>query len=96
MSDKERYQQELQSQLDAWTKDVEKLKSLSARVSADARVAMMTQIVTLEEKIQEGHVKLAELANASEEAWASMREGIESAWATLKSAFSDAAAKFKE
>jgi len=96
MGDKERYQQELQAQLDAWQKDVEKLQSLSARVSADARVALMANIVTLQEKIAEGSAKLAELSNASDEAWASMKAGIESTWESLKSAFGDAAAKFKE
>ena len=96
MGDKERYQQELQAQLDAWMKDLEKFRGLSARASADARVAMMANIVALEEKIAENHAKLGELANASEEAWASMKEGLESAWASMKSAFNDAAAKFKD
>jgi len=95
MSDKERYQAELQAQLDAWRKDVEKFKSLSARVSADAQVAMMANIVSLEEKIAEGNAKLLELSNTSEEAWATMREGMESAWASLRTAFRDAAEKFK-
>lgn len=96
MGDKERYQQELQAQLDTWTKDVEKFKSLSARVSADARVAMMSQIVALEEKIAEGNAKLAEISSASEEAWASMKESVESAWSSLKETFKDAASKFKD
>jgi len=95
MGDKERYQLELQAQLDAWVKDVDKLKALSSRVSADARVAMMTHIVTLEEKIAEGNARLTELSGVSEEGWASMKEGVESAWASLKSAFNEAAAKFK-
>lgn len=95
MSDKERYQEELQAQLDTWKADVEKFRTLSARVSADARVAMMSQIVALEERIAEGHAKLAEVSNASEEAWASMREGMETAWATLQGAYKDAISKFK-
>jgi len=95
MGDKERYERELQEQLDAWIKDVDKLRALSARVSADARVALMAQIVTLDEKIAQGNAKLAELSSVSEEGWASMKEGAESAWASLKTAFNDAASKFK-
>jgi len=96
MNDRERYHAQLQAQLDAWTKDLEKFKTLSARVSADARVAMMANIVALEEKIAAGNAKLVELSNSSDEAWASMKEGIEAAWASLKSAFGDAASKFKD
>jgi len=95
VSEKEQYQRELQAQLDAWTKDVETFKLLSAKVSEQARVAMMLNIVTLEEKIAEGNAKLAEVSNASEEAWASMKDGVESAWATLKEAYRDATSKFK-
>lgn len=94
MSEKEQYQKELQAQLDAWTKDVEKFKLLSSKVSEKARVAMMLNIVTLEEKIAEGNAKLAEVSNASEDAWASMKEGVESAWTTLKEAYKDATSKF--
>lgn len=94
MSEKEQYQKELQAQLDAWTKDVEKFKLLSSKVSEKARVAMMLNIVTLEEKIAEGNAKLAEVSSASEDAWASMKEGVESAWTTLKEAYKDATSKF--
>jgi len=95
MSDKTQYEEELTAQLDAWRKDVEKFRALSARVSADAQVAMMANIVALEEKIAEGNAKLLELSNTSEEAWVTMKEGMESAWASLKTAFNDAASKFK-
>jgi hypothetical protein len=43
-----------------------------------------------------GKAKLAEIAQASEEAWESIKDGVESAWASMKSAFSEAAAKRKK
>ena len=95
VSDKERYQQELQAQLDAWKKEVGKLKAISSKASADAQLAMKEHVEALEAKIDEGNAKLSELSNASEEAWESMKESVESAWASLKSAFKDIASKFK-
>ena len=50
----------------------------------------------MENKVDTGKIKLAELTDASEDAWDSVKEGVESAWGSLKSAFKDATAKFKE
>ena len=95
MTDKELYQQKMQAQLDTWKAEVDKLKARASELSADARLEMGKHIETLDSKIEEGKVKLSELALASEEAWPPLKEGMESAWDTLKSAVSDAAAKFK-
>ncbi len=57
---------------------------------------MKKQIDSIESKIEEGDAKLAELAEASNDAWDSVKEGVESAWSSLKSVFSDAASKFKD
>jgi len=96
VGDKEQYQQELHAQLDAWTKDLAKLKSISAKASADARAAMQQHIVALESRVEDGRKKLSELAGASDETWATVREGVETAWSALKKAFGDAAHKIKD
>ena len=96
MSDKELYQQKKQAQLDEMKPEVDKLKAKASGASADAQLELNKQIETLEGKFEEGKTKLAEIADASEEAWESIKEGVESAWDSMKSAFSDAAAKFKK
>ena len=95
MSDKELYLQKMQSQLDQWKAEVDKLKAKASGASADAQLEMNKQIGALDGKIEEGKAKLSELAEATEDAWESIKEGTESAWDSLKSAVSDAAAKFK-
>ena len=95
MGEREQYQRELQAQLDAWKKDVAKLKSISSRVSADARATMRQHIAALESRIEECEAKLSEISGASEEAWAGLRDGVESSWSVLKKALGDAAQKFK-
>jgi chromosome segregation ATPase len=96
MNEKELYQQKKQAQLDEWQAELEELKAKASGASADAQLKMNTQIEALEGKIEEGKAKLAEIGEASEGAWESIKEGVESAWDSMKSAFSDAAAKFKE
>ena len=96
MSEKKLYQQKKQAQLDEWKAEVDKLKAKASGASADAQLELNKQIEALESKIEGGKTKLAEIANASEDAWESLKGGVESAWDSIKSAFSDAAAKLKK
>lgn len=96
MNDKELYQQKKQAQLDEWKMEVDKLKARASGASADAQLELNKQIEALGGKIKEGKAKLAEVADASEDAWESIKDGVESAWDSIRSAFSDAAAKFKK
>jgi septal ring factor EnvC (AmiA/AmiB activator) len=96
MNEKELYQQKKQAQLDEWKAEVDKFKAKASGASADAQLELNQQIKSLEGKIEEGKAKLAEIVDASEDAWESIKEGLESAWDSMKSAFSDAAAKFKK
>ena len=95
MNDKELYQQKMQARLDEWKAEVNKLKAKLSGASADAQLDINQQIRVLERNIEEGKVKLSEIAAAGEDAWESIKEGVESAWDSLKSGVTDAAAKFK-
>ncbi|WP_339135969.1 MAG: coiled coil domain-containing protein [Candidatus Electrothrix sp. GW3-4] len=96
MNEKELYQQKKQAQLDKWKAEVDKLKAKASGTSADAQLELKKQIKALQGKLEEGKTRLAEIADASENAWESSKEGVESVWDSMKSAFSDAAAKFKK
>lgn len=96
MNDKELYQQKMQARLDEWKAEVDKLKAKASGASADVQLDMNKQIKVLERSIEEGKAKLSELAEASEDAWGSIKDGVESAWDSLKSAATDAAGKFKK
>jgi hypothetical protein len=95
MSEKELYQQRKRAQLDQWEAEVDKLKAKASVASADAQLKLNEGIEALEGKIEQGKAKLAEIADASDDAWESAKEGVDSTWDALKSAFSDAAAKYK-
>lgn len=96
MSDKALYQQKIQAQLDEWKADLDKLRAKASGASADAKLNLGQQVKNLESKMNEGKAKLAEVTNASEEAWDSLKGGVESAWESLRSGFKEAADKFKK
>ena len=95
MNEKELYQQKKQAQLDEWKAEIDKLKAKASGASADAQIKLNKQIEALEGKIEEGKAKLAEIAEAGEDAWESIKDGVESAWDSMRSAFSEAVEKFK-
>lgn len=96
MNEKELYQQKKQAQLDEWKAEVDKLKAKASGASADEQLEWNKKIEALEGKMEEGKAKLAEVADASEDAWESMKDGVESAWDSMKSAFSEAVDKFRK
>jgi predicted nucleic acid-binding Zn-ribbon protein len=96
MREKELYHQKRQAQLDGWKAELDLLKAKASAATAEAQLELHGEIAKLEAKIVEGQSRLAEIADASEEAWGSIKEGMDSAWASLKTAFKDASSKFKK
>ena len=96
MDDKELYKQKKRAQLDQWKAELDKLKAEAAEASADRKMELNKEVEHLEGKVEEGKSKLAEIEDASEDAWTSIKEGVDSAWDSMKHAFSDAASKFKK
>lgn len=95
MSKKELYKQKMQAQLDEWEADVDRFKAKASGASANVQLELNKEINVLKGKIEQGKTKLAEIADVSEDAWESIKEGVDSAWDSLKAAVSDAKAKFK-
>jgi predicted nucleic acid-binding Zn-ribbon protein len=95
MDTKALHKQKLQAQLDEWKADIAKLKAKATSDSADAQIAMKKQFADLETHVEEAQAKMAELGEASEEAWDTLKTGAESTWLSLKTAVGDAMAKFK-
>ena len=95
MSKKELYKQKMQAQLEEWEAEVDRFKAKASGASANVQLELTKEINALKGKIEQGKTKLAEIADASEDAWESIKEGVDSAWDSLKAAVSDAKAKFK-
>lgn len=95
MNERELYRRKQQAQLEEWKADLDKLKAKAAQEEAEAQLSLSEQVKTLEIRIEEQQANLTKLAEASDDAWESVKEGMETGWDALKSAFSDAAAKLK-
>lgn len=96
MSEKDIYMEKMKAQLEQWKADAEQLKAKAAGMGADAQVELKKKVEALEGQIEDGKAKLAELSDATEDAWEAVKDGMESAWAALKTGFSDAAKRFKD
>jgi predicted nucleic acid-binding Zn-ribbon protein len=94
--EKGEYQRKMRAQLDEWAADLDVLKAKAATASAEVKRDLTEQIHALEEQIQKGRKKLAELADSSDDAWDSIRGRLESTWSSLKSAIGDARSKLKK
>jgi multidrug resistance efflux pump len=95
VSEKDLYRQKMQAQLDEWKAELDKIKAKAKKADADAKIQADKNIKELEGKIEDGQAKLKELADASGDAWVSLKGGVEDAWKSLKSGFEDAASKYK-
>ena len=96
MSEKELYRQKMKARLDEFMADIDKLKARASGASADVKLKLNEHIKEIEEKIDEGKEKLAELGNTNEERWESVKERVDSSWEALKHAVKDVSAKFKD
>ena len=85
--EKELYEQKMRARLEEWKAELDKLKAQARGTSADTQLEVNRRIEKLETAIKEGETRLAALAEASDDAWESIKEGVDAAWETLSSAF---------
>lgn len=94
MSMKEAYEKKLQSQLDEWSADIDKLKAKVDSAGADAKLEYYKQIEELRSMKDEAGKKLDELKEAGEGAWEDLKAGMDSAWDSLSSSIKSATSRF--
>ncbi|MDN3521877.1 coiled coil domain-containing protein [Halomonas ramblicola] len=95
MSNREAYEQKLQAKLDEWQAEVDKLKARAQGAQADARIEYQEEIDRLESHRDEARQKLAELREASDDAWEDVKDGVERAWDSVSESFKSARSRFK-
>lgn len=95
MSNKDAYEQKLQAKLDEWQADLDKLKAKAKGAEADARIEYQEEIDRLESQRNEARQKLAELREASDDAWEDLKDGVERAWDSVSESFKSARSRFK-
>jgi hypothetical protein len=96
MSDKDTYKEKMQAQLDEWKEEIGKLKEKATTISAEAKAEINIKIQGLEDKVKEGKIKLEELAEATEDAWENVKDGLETFWNSVKKNIQETVDKIKE
>lgn len=92
MNEKQAYAQELQTQLDEFNAEIERLK---ARADKAEEPWHQQQVEMLQEKHRQAREKLGELRDAGDDAWEDMKEGITTAWDAVGQAVKSAAKRFE-
>ena len=96
MDKKEEYILKLDAQLRAWSTKIDELNAKAEKAKGDIKAEYTRQLEALK-ALQESAVKrLAEMSEASGQAWEQLRIGAEKAWHELKTSLDNAAAKFKQ
>ena len=92
---KEAYLSKREAELKEWDAEIMKLQAKAEQAKAQVQIVYYEQIAAL--RVQQTTVrdKLAEMRQATGEAWESVKVGFDSAWTELKSGLASAAAKFK-
>ena len=93
---KENYQQKIESQLDEWRADIDRLREKARHATAETKLKYQENIDRLELKLDEGKSKLKDLKESGGEAWESIKDGADSIWDTMKATFADVKEKLRD
>lgn len=95
MSERELYEKKLQAKIEEWKAEAAKLRAKAEGASADAQLEWKREVDEIEDEIGRAEERLAELRDASGDAWASVKKGAEDAWASVAKGFERAVERFE-
>ena len=95
MSKKDLYIEKLQTQLDAWSIEIDRLDGELRKSDAALRSKYEASIANLKVRRSEAQGKLAELQHSAGDAWQELQKGADEAWAAIKKAVAEAHKKFQ-
>jgi predicted RNase H-like nuclease (RuvC/YqgF family) len=94
MTSRHEYIDKLKGKLDEWDADIDELEERAQKAKTNLQFELKDQITALKLKRDIAKLKLAEIKDASEEAWEDIKAGAEEAWADLKDAMDKAKSHF--
>jgi hypothetical protein len=93
---REHYQEKIESALNEWGEEIEKLRRKADQLGAEARGKYREQIEELRTRQETARMKLEDLKKTGGEAWEDLRRSSESALDELKKGVEGALSKFKK
>ena len=94
MTSRHEYIDKLKDKLDEWDADIDELEERAQKAKTNLEFELKDQITALKLKRDIAKLKLAEIKDASEEAWEDIKAGAEEAWADVKDAMDKAKSHF--
>ena len=93
---REHYQEQIESTLNEWGEEIEKIRKKADRLGADARGKYREQIEDLRLRQETARKRLEDLKRAGGEAWEDLRSGADAALDELKKGVEGAVSKLKK
>lgn len=93
---RENYQRKIETTLDEWGNEIEKLRQKAETLGKDARGKYREQIDDLHARQEDARKKLEDLKKTGGEAWDDLRKGAETAIDELKRGVESAVGKMKK
>lgn len=94
MTKKEAYEHRMRAALDELSADIERLKARTKEEGAERRAELEKLVSDMESKTTAAREKLADLKDASGDAWGDIRDGLKDAWKKIDDARQDAQSRF--
>jgi len=92
---REHYQEQIESTLDEWGEEIDKIRKKADRLGAEARGKYREPIEDLRARQETARKKLEDLKRSGGEAWEDLRSGADAALDELKKGVEGAVAKLK-
>lgn len=96
MSNKKAYQEKIEAELDLAMAKLNELRAQARSSAADVHIKYDKQIETLEKEVVAVKSKVKAMAEAGENSWEQLKNGVEHGWNALHSAVQDAVDNFKK
>ncbi|KGO33061.1 MAG: hypothetical protein WBN83_00790 [Desulfoprunum sp.] len=96
MSEKDEFTEKIDAELELVQARLDALKARERKLAADAQREHARQIEALQKMADATKAKLKELAEADDDGWHLLKDGVENIWGELQSTLQNTVTTFKE
>jgi len=86
----------LKAQLDEWDVELDQMEACARKAQTDQQIAYHEHIADIRQHRDDFQQRLAQIQQATGNAWEEMTQGVEDAWARIGQAFVNARARLDE
>ncbi len=96
MSEKDEYTEKYVAELDVVQARLDELKNHRKMLAADSQSEHARQLEALQKMADEAKARLNELAEADDDGWNLLKDGVENIWGDLQSTLQNTVTTFKD